>query len=78
MFHSSKEVIYGIYHPVATDLIVWCHGNTIQGHIGTVLKDWEGTAGYTIEGNANNGVRIEWREIQITVSFRIIGFIHLE
>lgn len=84
--HTIGEVLAGRYSPKAGDLVIWARGNTIYGHIGFVLYDWNGDRGWTIEANTSSGKGSQYdgdgvykrlRKIEPFNYFKIIGFVEV-
>lgn len=65
----------------AGDGLIWQKGESIYGHFGFAMFDWEGRAGYSIEGNTSadntgsqsngDGVYVKKRKIEPFNYFRI-------
>lgn len=80
---TAGDVIRGKQKVKKGDLVIWARGSTIYGHIGIALCDWQGSKGWTIEGNTSagagsqhdgDGVFKRYRKIEPYNYFRIIGF----
>lgn len=80
---TAGDVIYKKQKVKKGDLVIWARGATIYGHVGMALFDWNGTEGWTIEGNTSSGTGSQYdgdgvfkryRKIQPYSYFRIIGF----
>jgi hypothetical protein len=78
---KAKDVMYGRKTAKAGAVIIWRKGNTMFGHAGFVLFDWQGATGMTIEGNTTatsgsdvEGVFIRKRTIYPANYFRITNF----
>lgn len=75
---DAKDVMMGRKTVPAGSIIIWRKGNTMFGHAGFVLLDWQGARGLTIEGNTTlykyEGIWVQKRIIYPANYFRITNF----
>lgn len=82
---NANDVLRGIKKIPPGSIVGWEKGNTIFGHIGFVLTNWNKQFGTTIEGNTSSGLKgsqsdgdgvyIRSRSIQPANYFRIMWFV---
>jgi hypothetical protein len=81
---KANDVLQGRVKIPKGSIVIWRKGNTLNGHIGFVTKDFTGRNLETIEGNTSSGgagsqndgdgVYLRKRQIQPHAYFRITNF----
>lgn len=85
---SAWDVVRGARQINRGDGIIWQKGETVFGHYGTAIENWDRTRGRTVEGNTSigtagsqsngDGFYIRKRAIQPTSYMRIVAITPIE